>query len=116
LVGDELVEIGVGEHTAHAFAAVADGNITKRAGGNMTIERLDRAAQPVRGLGQGTQIILRGCGVFEARVVTGHGFTLARTARARRPSHKVLLLTSRFDPIDRAISNIAAFAFKARVW
>jgi hypothetical protein len=41
LVGDELIEIGVGEHTAYALAAVADDNVPQRTGGNMAEERFE---------------------------------------------------------------------------
>jgi hypothetical protein len=41
LGGDEGVEVGVGEEAARALAAVAERDVTKRAGGNVTVERLD---------------------------------------------------------------------------
>jgi hypothetical protein len=50
LVGDELVEIGVGEHPAHARPAVAKGDVFQRAGGDVAIEGLDRTTKLGGGL------------------------------------------------------------------
>src|SRR5262249_48521108 len=51
LVGDEIVEVGVGEHAARALRAVTDDDVAERAGGDVAGERLDRAAELARGLG-----------------------------------------------------------------
>jgi hypothetical protein len=48
---DEIVEIGVGEPDAPALPAVADVDVTERAGSDVAVKRLLRAAQPARGLG-----------------------------------------------------------------
>jgi hypothetical protein len=44
LVGDELVEVGVGEHATSALRAMANGNVAKRTGLDEAVERLDGAA------------------------------------------------------------------------
>src|SRR6516164_4159766 len=44
LIGNEIIEIGVGEHAARAFAAVPDDDIAERAGSDVTSKRLNRAA------------------------------------------------------------------------
>src|SRR5262249_11236956 len=59
LVGDEGVEIAIGEHLTRAFLAVADDDVAERAGGDVTVERLDRAAELTRGLGGRAQPIRR---------------------------------------------------------
>jgi hypothetical protein len=59
LIDDELIEIGVGEHAPHALLAVADGHIRERAGINVAVERLDRAAELGRRLGLRAQSIGR---------------------------------------------------------
>jgi hypothetical protein len=41
LVGDELVDIGGGEHPARPLAAVADGHVTDFTGSDVGVERLD---------------------------------------------------------------------------
>jgi hypothetical protein len=50
LIGNELVEIGVGEHAALAALAVAKGDVFQRAGGNVAVEGFHRAAEPGSGL------------------------------------------------------------------
>src|SRR5262249_54086787 len=45
LVGDEFVEKGVGKHAAHALFAEANIDVAQRAGSDVTVERLDRAAE-----------------------------------------------------------------------
>ena len=59
MIGDEFVEIGVGEHAAHTLPAMADIDISERAGSNMAVERLDRATQLARCLGGRAQAIRR---------------------------------------------------------
>jgi hypothetical protein len=50
LGGNEVVEIGIGEHAARAFLAVADIDVTQRAGSDVSGERLDGTAEPIGGL------------------------------------------------------------------
>jgi hypothetical protein len=57
LVGDEFVEIGVGEPAALATLAVAKGDVFQRARLHVAVERLDRAAQLARGLGGRAQSV-----------------------------------------------------------
>jgi hypothetical protein len=45
LIGDELIENGIGEHAPHTLLAVADGHIWERARFDMAVERLDRATE-----------------------------------------------------------------------
>src|SRR5262249_16627111 len=59
LVGDEFVEIGVGESDARALGAVTDDDVAERAGGDVAVERLDRAAELGRRLGLRAQAIGR---------------------------------------------------------
>jgi hypothetical protein len=59
LVGDELIEIGIGEHAARAPLAVADGDVFERAGGDVAVESLDRAVQLACGLGGRSQAVRR---------------------------------------------------------
>jgi hypothetical protein len=47
---NESIEVGVGEHAAHAFAAPADADISERTGRDVALERLDRAAELCRRL------------------------------------------------------------------
>src|SRR5262249_32820638 len=51
LIGDELIEIGVGVHAPQALRALADADVGEIARGEVGVERLDRAAQLARGLG-----------------------------------------------------------------
>jgi hypothetical protein len=50
LIGDEIVEVGVGEHAARAFCPMTDDDVTERAGGDVAIEGFHRAAEPGSGL------------------------------------------------------------------
>src|SRR5262249_7097177 len=50
LVGDEIVEIGIGEHAAHALAALADADVAEIARGDVRVERLDRTTELSGGL------------------------------------------------------------------
>jgi hypothetical protein len=43
--GDELSDIGVGEHVALALLAVPQGDVFQRARGDVTVDRPDRAAE-----------------------------------------------------------------------
>jgi len=43
---NELVEIGVGEHTTHAHPAMADIDVAERAGSDVAVECLDRTVEP----------------------------------------------------------------------
>ena len=45
MVGDEFVEIGIGEHAPYVLFAVAERHVTERTGLNVTIERFGRAAE-----------------------------------------------------------------------
>src|SRR5262249_10866937 len=51
LVGNEFVEVGVGEHLTWAFRAVPDDNVTERTRSDVTVERLHRAMKLACGLG-----------------------------------------------------------------
>src|SRR5262245_11271449 len=51
LIGDEIVEIGVGEHLAWALSAMTDADVFERAGGDVAVQRLDGATKLARGLG-----------------------------------------------------------------
>jgi hypothetical protein len=53
LIGDELVEIRVGEHLALALPAVTKGDIFQCARSDVAVERLDRATEPGSGLRSG---------------------------------------------------------------
>ena len=50
-----MIEIGIGEHAALAFLAVADIHIAQRAGLDVAIERLDRAIEFGRSLRRGLE-------------------------------------------------------------
>jgi hypothetical protein len=54
---NEGVEICVGEHLARALSAVADDDVANRAGGDVTVERFDGAAQLARSLGRRAQAV-----------------------------------------------------------
>jgi hypothetical protein len=58
-MGDEIVEIGVGEHAARALAAAADVDVTQHAVGDVVAQRLDRATELSRGLGRRAQAVGR---------------------------------------------------------
>jgi hypothetical protein len=45
LIGDELIEIGVGEHAALTALAAADDDVAEIARRDVHVEGLDRAAQ-----------------------------------------------------------------------
>jgi len=64
---NELVEISVGEHLALAALAVADGDVLERAGGDVAVERLDRAVQ----LGGGLRGTLKPVGGRKAQLAGG---------------------------------------------
>jgi len=55
----EGVEIGISEHLARAFLAVADADVAERAGGDVAVEGLDRAAELSRRLNIRAQAIGR---------------------------------------------------------
>jgi len=61
---DELVDIGVGEHTALAALAMAKGDVFQRARGNVAVQRFDGAAE----LGSGLRGTLKPVGGREARL------------------------------------------------
>jgi hypothetical protein len=50
LIGNEFVEVGIGEPAARAFCPVTDGDIFERAGSDVAVQRLDRAAELGGGL------------------------------------------------------------------
>jgi hypothetical protein len=74
LIGDELVEISVGEHAAGTLGAVTDDDVAEIASGDVTVQRLDGAAELRRCLGRRAQPTRRG---------------EARLALAGRPSWRV---------------------------
>jgi hypothetical protein len=79
LVGDELFQIGVGEHLALAFGAPTDRHVTQLAGGDVSTQRLRRAAQPLGGFSFGDQPVVWGSGIILAGVArNGHAFGLSR--------------------------------------
>jgi hypothetical protein len=45
LVGNESVEVSVGEHLARALCALADDDVAEIPGSDVGVERLDRAVQ-----------------------------------------------------------------------
>jgi hypothetical protein len=55
VIGNEFVEVGVGEHLARAALAVADGDIFERAGSDVAVERFDRATELGSGLRGGLE-------------------------------------------------------------
>jgi hypothetical protein len=57
LVGNELIEIGIGEPLARALGAVADGGVFERTACHMTVEGLDRTAELCSCFGQRSQAI-----------------------------------------------------------
>jgi hypothetical protein len=59
LIGNELVEIGVGEHAARALLAVADAHIAERARLDVAVKRAQRTAELRRRLGSRAQPIGR---------------------------------------------------------
>jgi hypothetical protein len=93
LVGDEFVEIGVGEPAALATLAVAKGDVFQRARLHVAVERLDRAAQLARGFGGGAQAIgQRGNGwraalTLGARGLRRYGLRLASLKAGARLFH-----------------------------
>jgi len=50
LIGNEIVEIGIGEHLVRALRALADDDVAEIPGSDMAVERLDRAAELGSGL------------------------------------------------------------------
>jgi len=59
LIGDELVEISIGEHAPSALGAPADGDVFQLARGDVTVGGFDRAAQHTGGFDRRTQTIRR---------------------------------------------------------
>jgi len=55
LIGDESVEIGIGEPGSPALLSTADVDATKRTGSDVTVQRLDRAVQLGGGLRGGLE-------------------------------------------------------------
>jgi len=55
LIGDEFVEVGVGEPAPHALRAFADDDVAEIARGDVGVERLDRATEPGSGLRGGLE-------------------------------------------------------------
>jgi hypothetical protein len=96
LVGDELIEIRVGEHATRALRAVADDDVAERARIDVAVERLDRAGELRCGFGWRAQAI---------------GRANARRARALRCCW--YLRAQIFQPdeeLDAAIIKLAAIA------
>jgi hypothetical protein len=69
LVGDELVEVGVGEHFALTLLAMAQGDVMQRAGSDVGVERLDAAAK----FGSGLRCSLKPVRRRDARLVLAAG-------------------------------------------
>src|SRR5262245_21262215 len=61
LIGDKIIEVGVGKHLARALRALADDDVAEITCGDVSVERLDRAVQ----LGGGLRGVLEPvrCGV-----------------------------------------------------
>ena len=59
MIGDELVEVGIGEHAARALRALADDDVAQIPRGDVGAQRLHRAAELARGLGGRAQAV--GC-------------------------------------------------------
>src|SRR5262249_14028746 len=57
LIGDEFVDVGVSEHAARALRALADDDVAEIPGGDVGVERLDRAVQLGGGLRGGLEPI-----------------------------------------------------------
>jgi hypothetical protein len=57
LRSNEFVDVGISEHAARALLAVADGHIAQRAGGDVAVEGLHRAAELGSGLRGGLEPI-----------------------------------------------------------
>jgi hypothetical protein len=64
LVGDEGVEVGVGEHLALALSTVADGNVAKRARRDVALDGLNRASELCRALGERLEPVGRALACF----------------------------------------------------
>src|SRR5215472_15530488 len=64
LIGDELVEIGVGEHLARALRAAPDNHVAQLARGDVAVERLDRAAEFRCRLRRGLETVRQGFARF----------------------------------------------------
>ena len=56
-MGDEIVDVGIGEHLAWALRALADDDVAEIPGGDVGVERLDRTAQLARGFVRRAQSI-----------------------------------------------------------
>src|SRR5262249_6186038 len=86
LIGDEFVEIGVGEHLAWALSAMTDADVFERAGGDVAVERLDRTTELGSGLRGGLEPVrwrgarlARGFGGLRGvQIRTGSGAVFAR--------------------------------------
>ena len=61
LIGNEFVEVGVGEHAPRPFATMADHDVANLAGGDVRAERLGRAAELACCFGGCAQAILLIC-------------------------------------------------------
>jgi hypothetical protein len=59
LIGDELIEIGIGKHAPHALLAAANDDVAQLARVDVAVERPDRAAELGRCLGLRAQAIGR---------------------------------------------------------
>src|SRR6516164_9102073 len=57
--GDELFEIGIGEHEPRALPTVADEHVAERARGDVAGERPHRASELARGFGGRAQAVGR---------------------------------------------------------
>jgi len=75
LVGNELVEVGGGEHLALAFAAVADREVAQPPRRDVTLKRFLRAAELCRRLRHGERVVRP-----------------AHALLARRPLHRAAFL------------------------
>jgi len=98
---NELVEIGVGEHLALAALAVADGDVLERAGGDVAVERLDRATEPGSGLCCSLESVRWGVARL-ARGLSGRAQAVGRRWERRR----FLPLHGRFIAIDLATDRL----------
>jgi hypothetical protein len=96
LLGDEFIEVGVGEAAARALLAAADVHIQERASIDVLAQRLDGNAELGGRLGLGEQAVRRGL-LHQAPNARPLGGALERPRPERkqvRPMH--------FEPVDRA--------------
>ena len=63
-MGDEFVEIGVGEHLARALLALADADVAEIAHSNVGVKRPDRAAEFRCRLRRGLETVRQGFARF----------------------------------------------------